>query len=334
MLLTSACDSFIFPDSKAAAASESENIPERRTRKRRESFHDTGKYQGDAEDVKERRAYSGDDAARVGKQNNEKLRDEYYKDKHREDVNKDSDNRYEKQKDDYPAKDRNLSRSSEKYLRDEKDRAEIRPRKSKPHESDRDINPSREHNHYRVRDRDGDRERDSNQDHDHDLDWDHDRDGDRDLDRDREWVQDHERDCSSAREKERDHDWERVKGRDHDRKQERDHDRDRDYDDQNVLYKYHRGKKRSSEDRDDYHDSKFRDAKARSSHVEKRSLSSSRVEEDDRGRSQPRQEHLDDVPVSSRSRASPTSSSHGEIDEYRYYLNICIVWISCFYPYW
>ncbi|OWM79636.1 hypothetical protein CDL15_Pgr023048 [Punica granatum] len=311
----------IATDSRAAAISETENISERRTRKRRESFDDGGKYQYDIEDNKDRHAYSGDDATRGGKQKDEKLRDERHRDKYRDEVDKDSKNRYEKQKDDYTAKDRNGSRSSEKYLRDEKDNAETRSKKSKPHDTDRDVEPSRDRDRNRDRERDRDRDRDSDRDrerdHDHDPDWDRDRDGDRD--RDREWVQDRERDRASVREKERERDWEHGKERDRDQERDRDHDRDRDrdYDDRSIRYKDHRGKKRSPDDRDDYYD-KLRESKVRTSNMEKRSLSSTRGEADDRGRSQPRQVHLENFPASSRSRTSPASSSHGGIDECRH----------------
>lgn len=292
-----------------------------------------GRHQYDVEDAKERHAFSGDDAARGGKQKDEKPRDEHHRDKYREEVNKDTKNRYDKQKDEYPAKDRSVSRSSKKYLRDEKQYAEIRPTKSKPHDSDPDINRSRYKNrdHDKDRDRGRDNDRDKDLYHDRDLDWDRDHDGDHDWDRDQEWIRDRERDHSSLLEKGRCHHWERGKEGDHDREQERDYVRDRDYDDQTSSYKDHRIKKRSPEDRDDYHYSKSKEGKARSSDMEKSSLGSIRVEGDDRGRSLPHQGHHDNVLGSSRSRTSPASSSHCEIDEYRYYLNFCAVCMLCFW---
>lgn len=325
----------LLPDSRSAAASESENISDKRTRKRRESYDDGGKYQYDVEDTKSRHAYSEDDAGRGGRQKDERLRDERHRDKYHEAMDKDAKRRYDKQKDDYPAKDRSASRSSEKYLRDEKDIAETRPKKSRPHDSERDIDPSREHDRYRDRHRDRDRDDlDRDRDHEHDPDWDYNRDGDRNRERDREWVKERERDRPSVHEKERDRDWESGKEKDHDQERERDRDYDRDYDDRSIRYKDHRGKKRSPEDRDNYYDSKLRDTKARSSIMEKRSLSSTRAEADDRGSSQPHEGHLDNVMGSSRSQTSPTSRSHGGIDEYRYYLSLYVVWESCFCPSW
>ncbi|KAK4795414.1 hypothetical protein SAY86_013408 [Trapa natans] len=300
-------------DSRSAAASESENISERRTRKRKESIDEGGKYQYDVEDTKDRHAYSRDDAARGGRQKDEKIKDEHHRDKYHESVGKDSKNHYDKQKDDYIAKDRNGSKSNEKYLRDDKDIPETRPKKSKSHDSDRNINQSREHD--RHRDRRNDRERDSDQDRDrdqeHDPCWDHNHDGDRNRERNKEWVKDREKDRSS-REKERGHDWERGKDKD------RDLDHDRDYGDHGIRHKDNRGKKRSPNDRDDYYGSKLRDTKPRSSNMETKSLSGSRVEIDDRDSSHQREGHIDNVMGSGRSRASSISWSHGGIVEDRH----------------
>ncbi|KAK4787666.1 hypothetical protein SAY86_011499 [Trapa natans] len=309
-------------DSRSAAASESENFSERRTRKRIESFDEGGKYQYDVEDTKDRRALSGDDTGRGGRQKDEKIKDGLHRDKYRELVGKDSKNKYDKQKDGYPVKDRNGSKSNEKYVRGEKDILETRPKRSKSHDSDRDINPSREHD--RHRDQRNDRERDSDQDrdrdHEHDPGWDHSHDGDRNRERTKEWIKDHEKVHSSSREKERGHDLERGKDKDRNQEREHDHDHDRDYGDSAIRHKDNRGKKRSSEDCDDYYGSKLRDSKSRSSNMETKSLSGSRVEIDDKDGSHQREGHIDNVMGSgrSRSRASPTSWSHGGILEDRH----------------
>lgn len=250
--------------------------------------------------------------------------DEQHRDKYRESVVKDSKNRYDKQKDGYHAKDRNGSRSNEKYLRDEKDIPETRPKKSKSLDSDRDVNQI--HERGRHRDRDKDRGRDSDQDrdrdHEHDPDWDHNHNGGHNRERNREWAKERERDHSSICEKERDRDWERGKEKDRDQERECDHDHERDYGDRGIRYKDHRGKKRSPEDRDDYYDSTLRDTKPRSSNMEMKSSSSTRIEVDDRDCSPQHEGHLNNVMGSSRSRASPTSWSHGGIIEYRYCLSL------------
>ncbi|KAE8726997.1 Detected protein of unknown function [Hibiscus syriacus] len=83
-------------------------------------------------------------------------------------------------------------------------------------------------------------------------------------------------------------------------------------------YKDSKGRKRSP---DDGTDTKSRGAKIHYSDTENKSISG-RVEGDaDRGRSQSRPASLDAVMGSCRRRASPSSSSHGGTDEYRYFYN-------------
>ncbi|OMP02228.1 hypothetical protein COLO4_11264 [Corchorus olitorius] len=87
----------------------------------------------------------------------------------------------------------------------------------------------------------------------------------------------------------------------------------------NSRYKDSRGRKRSPDDRDDSIDIKSRGTKAHYSDMENKSLTSSRVEVDaDRGRSQSRQANADATMGSNKRRASPSSSSHIGIDEYRH----------------
>ncbi|KAJ6376092.1 hypothetical protein OIU77_000963 [Salix suchowensis] len=192
-------------------------------------------------------------------------------------------------KDEHGARDYVNNRSEEKHQRDEKDVSEAR-KKSKP--QDRDHDHERERDHERNRDRDRERERDRDLDHD--------------CDQDRDW------------------DWDRNQDQDRERDRERDHDCNLDYDgshidDRSARYKDSRGRKRSPEDRDDYNDAKSKGTKAPYPDVERKSLSSGRVESDERGRSQSRQAHLDNNVSSNRRRISPDTSPHGSVEEYRHF---------------
>lgn len=277
----------------------SENLLEGRSKRRRDDSADWSKYQDDIGDGKNRHASSVEAAVKDVRRKDEKQRDDRHRDRWREEVDRDSKNRVEKKKDEFPAKDRTGSKSNDKYSKDDRDNTEARQKKSKP--------------------RDGLREHDidSARDHDHDRDQDRDREHDQDGKGNRDRIRSGERDRNPARDKERDRDWEH----DHDR----DRDRDREWeaelayhDDRSIKYKDRRGRKRSPDDHDDYSDSKLRGSKAHNPDSEKRTLSGSKVEADGRVGSQSRQAHAEITVNSSRRRASPTSSSHGGTDEHRY----------------
>jgi hypothetical protein len=258
---------------------ESENQSDRRIRRKRDDSVDGDKQQDDCGDANGKRLSSREDVVKDGKPKDEKHNDDRYRDKYHEDTGRENRQRDDKQKDERGTRDNINSRSDEKHARDEKDGPEIR-KKSKPQDGDRERERDHDHEFDIVRDRDHDRNRD--------------RERDRDRDRDRE------------RERDRD----------------RDHERNLDYDgahidDRSARYKDSRGRKRSPEDHDDYNDTKSKGIKAPYPDMEKKSLSTGRVESDDRGRSQSRQTHLDNNVSSNRRRTSPDTSSHGAVEEYR-----------------
>ncbi|KAL3570577.1 hypothetical protein D5086_027826, partial [Populus alba] len=262
---------------------ESENQSDRRIRRKRDDSVDGDKQQDDFGDANGKRLSSREDVVKDGKPKDEKHNDDRYRDKYHEDTGRENRHRDDKQKDERGTRDNINSRSDEKHARDEKDGPEIQ-KKSKP--------------------QDGDRDRDRDRDHDHEFDIVRDRDHDRNRDRERD------RDRDRDRERERDRD--------------RDHERNLDYDgahidDRSARYKDSRGRKRSPEDHDDYNDTKSKGIKAPYPDMEKKSLSSGRVESDDRGRSQSRQAHLDNNVSSNRRRTSPDTSSHGAVEEYRHF---------------
>ncbi|CAK7324162.1 unnamed protein product, partial [Dovyalis caffra] len=273
---------------------ESENRSDRRIRRKRDDSVDGDKHQDDFGDANGKRLSSREDFAKNGKPKDEKHKDDRYRDKYYEDMDRENRHRDDKQREERGARDHINSRSDEKHLRDEKDGPEIR-KKSKPQESDRDhdrdfdVVRDRDRDHDRNRDRDRERDRDRDQDRDHDRDW----------------------------------DWDRNRDRDRDRERDRDRDQDRNLDYDGVHIDDHcaryKGRKRSPEDRNDYNDAKSKGIKAPYTEVEKKSLSSGRVESDDRGRSQSRQAHLENNVSSNRRRASPDTNSHGAVEEYRHF---------------
>ncbi|OMO88383.1 hypothetical protein CCACVL1_08418 [Corchorus capsularis] len=316
---------------------ESESQLERRLRKRRDGSGDGDKHQEDNGNILDRQVSSRNDTGKDGRAKDEKYKDDRYRDKYREDMDREDKYRDDKLRDERPARDHANSKSSEKHVRDEKDVVEIRQKKSKVQDGDRE----RDHDHDKERDRDRDRERDRERERereqDRDLDLGHDRereryrdrdhyrerdrhrdyDHDRDRDYDRDWDRDRDRDRENDRDRERDR---RDKDRDRDRGRDVDHDRDGLYlDERSGRYKDSRGRKRSPDDRDDSNDIKSRGTKVHYSDMENKSLTGSRVEVDaDRGRSQSRQANADATVGSNKRRASPSSSSHIGIDEYRH----------------
>lgn len=327
---------------------EAENQLERRGRRKRDGSGDGDKRKDDFGDTNDRRLSSKDESAKDGRHKDEKYKDERYKDKSREDVERENKHRDDKQRDERLVRIQSNSRSDDKHSRDEKDSIESRQKKSKPHDSDHDRD--REHDHEHERGFDSSRDRDGHYDRDREHDRSRERDRDRDRsrreyerERDRDWDRDQERERDRDwdwerdrdREKDRDRDWdlERERDRDRDRHRDRDHDReidnDRDKDvdrdsshleDRSVRYKDSRGRKRSPDERDDISDTKSRGIKAHYTDLETRSLSNNRVDVDvDRARSQSRQAHVDAIGGgSNRRRTSPSSSSHGGVDDFRH----------------
>uniref|UniRef100_A0A6M2FA87 Uncharacterized protein n=1 Tax=Populus davidiana TaxID=266767 RepID=A0A6M2FA87_9ROSI len=269
---------------------ESENQSDRRIRRKKDDSADGDKHHDDIGDANGKRISSREDV-KEEKPKDVKHKDDRYRDKYHEVMDKENRHGDDKQRDERGARDYVNNRSEEKHLRDEKDASEAR-KKSKPQDSDRDHDRERERDHDRNRDRDRERE--------------HDRDRDRDCDQDHDW------------------DWDRNRDQDRERDRDRDHGRNLDYDgshidDCSARYKDSRGRKRSPEDRDHYNDAKSKGTKAPYPDVEKKSLSSGRVESDDRGRSQSRQAHLDNNVGSNRQRTSPDTSSHGAVEEHRHF---------------
>lgn len=310
---------------------EPDNQLERRMRKRRDGSVDVGKHQDDTGEISSRRLSSRDDSAKDGKQKDEKRKDERYKEKHREDIDRDK-HREEKQRDEHFSKDYPSSRSDDRHSRDENDTtAEIQQKKSKLLDGERKGEGDRDRDRNRdldlVRDRDRDRNRHHDREHERDRvrerDRDYDRGHDHDHDRDHDWDWDHERERDEDHDRNREHDRERNRDRDRDRDREHDHDFDRDYgsllDDRAARYKdSSRGKRRSPDGHDDLNDSQSRAVKARYSDLEKKSLSGDRIEADiSKGRSHSRQAYVDTPVSSNKRRMSPSSSSHVGVDEYR-----------------
>ncbi|EEF48953.1 hypothetical protein RCOM_1579370 [Ricinus communis] len=289
---------------------DSEYLPDRRNRRKRDGSGDGDKHQNDIGDNNDRRLSSKEDVAKDGRLKDEKHKDEKYRVKYRDDVDRESRHRDDKQRDEHTVKDHNNSRSDDKHLRDDKDTAEIKTKKYKPQDGDRER--EREHDHDCDYDLGRDHNHESYQrdrDRDHDRDRERDRDRDHDYDRERDWDWDRDRD----RERERDRDRDRERDRDRNRERNLDYDGAH-VDDRGARYKDSRGRKRSPEDHDDHNDARARGGKTSYLDMEKKSLSSNRVDSDtDRGRSQSRQAHSD----SNRRRASPNTSSHGAADEYR-----------------
>lgn len=341
--------------------SEPEHQPERRIR-RRDGSGDGDKHQADIKDY--------NDTGKDGKYNDNRHKDDRYRDKYREDMDRDDRHRDNKQRDERPARDRNGSRSDDKYSRDEEDSAEVRQKKSNSQDSDRDDDRDRDqklnreldrdHNRGydreskpRVSGRDHDQERNRGRDrdrnreykaqnssrnfdrgHDHERYREHDRDRSRDYDReskpkdggrdydlDRERNRDHDRKRDYDRDRERDHNRLRKddRSRDYDRERDRgfkddynrDYDRDRErdhglkhsphFDERGAGYKDSRRRKRSPDNCDD--------AKSRGIDMEKKPLSSTKVDLDgDRGRSQSRQAQVDATVNTNRRRISPSTS--------------------------
>ncbi|KAG2709609.1 hypothetical protein I3760_05G247400 [Carya illinoinensis] len=306
-----------------------ENQLEKRVRKRKDGSGDWEKHQDDIVEINDRRFSSRDDFGKDGRQKDEKRKDERGKDKY---MDRDNKHRDDKQSDDRPTKDQSSIKSDDKHPRDEKDAVEIRQKKIKDidRERERDRDPGRERDRDRDRghdrERDGDRghgrHRDRDSDRDYDLDWDRDR--DRGLDRIRDRGREHDREYDRDRERDQDRDRHRDQDRDRHRDQDRDRDRHRDrdgshLDDRSVGYKDGRGKKRSPDDRDDSNDNKPRIVKANYPDGENKSWSGGKVESDaDMGRSQSRQSHADTPISSNRRRTSPSSSSYVGMDEYRH----------------
>jgi len=267
---------------------ESENRSDRRIRRKKDDSADGDKHHDDIGDANGKRLSSREDV-KEEKPKDEKHKDDRYRDKYHKVMDRENRHGDDKQRDERGARDYVNNRFEEKHLRDEKDASEAR-KKSKPQDIDRDHDRERERDHDRNRDRDRERE--------------HDRDQDRDCDQDHDWDLDRNRD------------------QDRERDRDRDHGRNLDYDgshidDCSARYKDSRGRKRSPEDRDHYNDAKSKGTKAPYPDVEKKSLSSGRVESDDRGRSQSRQAHLDNNVSSNRRRTSPDTSSHGAVEEHR-----------------
>ncbi|KAJ6748789.1 hypothetical protein OIU79_029801 [Salix purpurea] len=267
---------------------ESENRSDRRIRRKRDDSADGDKHRDDIGDTNGKRLSSREDV-KEEKPKDEKHKDGRYRDKYHEVMERENRHGDDKQRDERGARDYVNNRSEEKHQRVEKDVSEAR-KKSKPQDKDNDR--ERERDHDRNRDRDRERE--------------HDRDLDHDCDQDRDW------------------DWDRNQDQDRERDRERDHDCNLDYDgshidDRSARYKDSRGRKRSPEDRDDYNDAKSKGTKAPYPDVERKSLSSGRVESDERGRSQSRQAHLDNNVSSNRRRISPDTSPHGSVEEYRHF---------------
>ncbi|KAG2700717.1 hypothetical protein I3760_06G010300 [Carya illinoinensis] len=272
--------------------STDENQLERRMRKRRDGSGDWEKHQDDIREINDRRLSSRDDIGKDGRQKDEKRKDERCKDKYRNDLDRNNKHRDEKKSDEHAAKDHTSIKSDDKHAKVEKDAAEIR--------------------HKRIKDGDRDRERDK------DRGRERDRDRELEVSRDRDRCQDHERegdgdrgrDCNydRGRDSDRDHDvdwgrdWDRDRGRDHSRDRGREHDHDYDHD----------RDRDQDRDRDRHRD---RDG----SHLDGRGAryKDGRVESDaDRGRSQSRQPHVDTTISSNRLRTSPSSSVVA--DEYRH----------------
>ncbi|KAK8503876.1 hypothetical protein V6N13_021657 [Hibiscus sabdariffa] len=270
---------------------ESESLPERRLRKKRDASDDGDKHLEDNGGILDRQLSVSIDTGKDAR-----AKDERYKDKYQEDMNCEDKCQDDKLRDDRSASDHANSKFSEKHLRDVKD-VKVRPKKSKVQDSDfeRDRDHDRDCERYRERDReryrDHYRERDCNRDHDHGRDYDSqwDRDHDRDRERDRHYI-------------------DRDKGRDHDRDERR-----------SARYKDSKGRKRSPDDRDDGNDTKSRSTKLHYSVMEIKSSTSGRVEVDvDRGGSQSHPANFDASTGSNRRRASPSLISHGGTDEDRH----------------
>ncbi|KAM7266820.1 hypothetical protein ACFE04_008986 [Oxalis oulophora] len=155
-----------------------------------------------------------------------------------------------------------------------------------------------------------------------------------DKQRDDRWTRDHsngksdnkpprdEKDAIEVRQKKS----KVTEDRELDRTRDRDFDNDRDLDlDESRFEERSRGdkdsnaKRKSPDDRSDYDDAKYKGSKA-PPEVAKKSASISKVEsETDRGRARSHQVQVEiKVSGSSRRRASPSSSSHGAIDDYRH----------------
>ncbi|GAB4858457.1 hypothetical protein Ancab_009931 [Ancistrocladus abbreviatus] len=254
---------------------EDEREHERRVRRKRDSSGDGDKqHHAAVRDIDDQRLSSRDDAVKSGR-----YKDEVHRDKYREDVEKDSRHHEEKQRDGRIARDYTISRSDDKYLRNEKRDLDTQQKKYKPldgehddRDNELDRDRERERGHDRGRDRDRDREHDRDQDHRYRRERDRFREHDLAHDRSRDWEH-HDRDYNSH------------------------------VNDRSSRYKEDRRRRRSPDDYDDYYNDKSRSAK--------------REGDVDRERPPSRKGHADAIASSSRGRASPNSKSHISIDKFR-----------------
>ncbi|CAL1391018.1 unnamed protein product [Linum trigynum] len=162
---------------------EPENIPEKRTRRKRDGSGDGDKYQDDV------------------------TKDARYRDKNHEGETR---HRDEKQRDDRAPRDHINSRSSDKHSRDEQDGTGSRHKKSKTQDiecdRDRDSDYDRDCEHDIGRDRGYERGREGERHRERVRDRENDRDHDWDWERDRERGKDHERERDRDRDRDRDYD--------------------------------------------------------------------------------------------------------------------------------
>ncbi|XP_057951615.1 uncharacterized protein LOC131146213 [Malania oleifera] len=275
---------------------EPESELEKRTKRKRDSSTNGEKHGEDIHTSNDRQLSSRDDISKDGRH-----KDERYRDKFQEDLVKDNKHQDDKRRDEQSARERTSSRSDDKQYRDGKDTIEIRQKKSKPQDRDRGRDRERDREHERDRDRDRERDRDRDRDRERDRDRDRDRKHDRDRDRNYDRDLDHYRDSDGYY--------------DHDRGRERDRDHISNNDDRSSGYR-DKGKKRYPDDNDDRNDLKSKGVKVHHSDLEKRSLSSSKVDSDaDKGRSRLHQAYAD----TNNSINRHYYEAHQSNDEYRYF---------------
>ncbi|KAI4384843.1 hypothetical protein MLD38_002944 [Melastoma candidum] len=271
-----------------------DDVLERRNWKRSENSTDI--YQDETGDVKNKHSSFADGVVKEIRKD-DKLRDEKYRDKYRDETEK---SRQDKYKDEYPVKDRARSRSREKYSRDSKDHKDV--------------------NHKRTKLADGDEENESHSNYDHSRyrDQDQERDRGREYDGYRKCDQvDPDRDHDPLLEKERERDW------DCDRERERDHVHDQEpdmvpYDERGSRSKDQRDRRLSPDDRNNYMDSKVKDGKGIKTDMDKAYLGSNKVEVESKGDKSYHPTYVDVRLSNNRGQVSPTSSSHGGDDGSRH----------------
>ncbi|OVA11322.1 hypothetical protein BVC80_9007g20 [Macleaya cordata] len=118
---------------------------DKRIRSRRDDSGEKDKYQDDISDGNNRGLSMKEDRAKTGKDKDErsdrdKYKDDRYRDKYREDVNRDGRRRDDKRRDERSSRNHTIDRPDIKHFRDESTN-EIRHKKSRPQNGDRDGSP-------------------------------------------------------------------------------------------------------------------------------------------------------------------------------------------------